>query len=176
MAIQIKKVTGSDKLLKIISVLDSAIDWDKSFSQGNDDYTLEDKQKLYEKDHEISRLVFLTEIDHVTGQTVDLKPTMFIFNHPLKVEISRKIRSVWSNNLARGVSGKSDLFTDIFNVAYMGTEEGLDGGILELAPRRDGVITDAYMQGLEDSGVFEELSTAIISVINKKPSLDAKKK
>lgn len=164
MGIEIKKVTSGDRLLKIISVLDDAIDWEKSFPDERDS-SIEEKQRVYERDHDLSQLVFLE----------DKKPTMFVFKHPLRVDVSRKIRNVYTLNLSRG-SARSDMFTDIFHVSYLGTEEGIDGGILAEAPRRDSLITDAYMQGLEDSGVFEEIAQTVVAIINKKPTNNLNKK
>lgn len=163
MAIKIEKRTASNRLLKVVSVRDDAIDWKRSFAEEPD--ADEDwKRAEYTRFHDTSKLVYLD----------DLKPTFFIFDHPARVDVSRKVRAVYSAALATK-KGSSDLFTEVFNVAFLGIEEGFDA-VMAQAPRREGVIGDVYMQGLEDSGVFEEVASVFIDALNRKNSEPDKKK
>lgn len=164
MAIKLEKKTVSDKLYKVVSVLDDAIDWDKSYPDDLDS-TVEEKKAMYRRYHELSKLVFLE----------DGKPTLFVFKHPSRVDISKKVRAVYTNQLSQA-GNTQDLFTEIFNICFIGTEEGLDGGVLTEAERRGGVITNGYMQGMEDSGAFEEIAACLLNVINRGSNEDAKKK
>ncbi len=164
MALKAGTKTPKDRLLKVISVLDTAIDWEKSYSEDRD-LSEDGKQNSYLVTHDISQLVFLE------GE----KPTLCVFKHPARVEVSRKVRAAYTRHLSN-MNGKSDLFTEIFNIAFLGKQEGLDSESIAEAPRRDGVITDDYMQEFEDCGAFEEIGAYLIAVINKKVDSEAKKK
>jgi len=187
MAIQLTKKTDSKSLLKIISVTDSAIDWDASYAEPGDleddtptakqddlpevseenSLSLEDqKKRRYSRDHDTTKLKFKQD---------DL-PTQFVFNHPHRVDVARKIREISGQIYAAQSAGKNakadkDMFTLVFHNFYMGLEQGF-GNQREAAPRINGRVTDEYLQTLEDAEVFMELNRAFMTVYNEDRSKD----
>lgn len=151
MGIKIEKTTNASLQLKLISVKDSAIDWAASYP---DEAELAQKKAVYQNEYDLQKLVF------VEGE----KPTLFVFRHPKRVDVSRKIRGIFSQQI--NGQAQQDLFTEIWNTSFVGTEEGLDGGALVEADRRGNRITDNFFQALEDSGVFEELAAAFCRIAN----------
>jgi hypothetical protein len=149
-----ERVTEARQLLKLVAMEDDAIDWKATYPdldiEGEDeDAMIEKKKKAYAKHHRIGDLVFKD----------DAKPTVFVFEHPARVDTDRKIRRAWTELLKPG--NKSDLWTDVWNETYLGKEEGLDGAAREPPPRHDGAIATTYMQMLSDAGVFDELGQAV---------------
>lgn len=162
MAVKIQKKTESSQLLKLISVTDDAIDWSKSYA--DEDASDDDKKLRYAKEHDLQALVFAD----------GAAPTLFVFEHPHRVDVGRKIRGLYTKSLT-GQGVGVDLWTEIWDKAYLGTEEGLDGAPRDQPPRRDGRMTDAYFQALEDSGIFAELALAFLAVVGRDRSSPEKK-
>lgn len=166
MAIKVQKRTNNALLLKLVSVDDSAIDWEQSCLDGGDNE--DDRRESYGKDHRISRLKFKEGED---------SPTIFVFEHPNRVDVARKLRGLYTKQIAG--NGDTDLFTEVWDRTFIGTEDGLDGAAMVCVPRRNGRITDDSFQALEDSGVFGELAGAYLQVANADRAADseaAKKK
>lgn len=160
-----EKKVAKDQKLKIVSVRDSAIDWDESYKGEIDD--IEVKQQEYAKNHDLSKIVFLEGVE----------PWYFIFEHPLRIDIKSRINGIYSKDKDK----EKDVFREILNIAYLGYEVGLDGTLVEV-PRRAAniegkrVITEEAMQALSDSVVFEEISMAFFSILNTKPKIEVSKK
>lgn len=152
MAIKLQRKTNNTQLLKLVSVLDDAIDWEKTYG---DESSLPRKRSRYLKEHKISDLVFAEGV----------QPTLFVFEHPCRVDVARKIRHLYTKQMT--ARDQSDIFTEVWDKSFLGTEEGLDGSAREEPARRDSHITDGYFQTLEDSGVFEELAAAVLEVANE---------
>lgn len=188
MAVKIQKTTDQKKVLKIISVTDSAIDWDESYPNAGDledddadeeDEKLEDDSALptvaevvsldpveqkkahYRKHHDESKLKF----------KADDKPTLFVFGHPHRADVSRKMRELAGSMYANDRRGNKekvdrDMFTAVFHHFYLGMEQGFEGQ-RELVARVNGRLTDETLQGLEDSDVFIELNSAFMRTYNQ---------
>jgi hypothetical protein len=185
MAVKIEKTTDSKKLLKIISVTDSAIDWDMSYpdpedlqddEESNDskditdlpefveviDVPLEKRKKdHFSKHHDESKLRFKE----------DDAPTLFVFQHPHRVDVARKMRELASEMYTDAQKGRKtkvdkDMFTSVFHNFYVGMEQGF-GGTLEKPNKINGRITDDTIQALEDAEVFIELNAAFMRVYNE---------
>lgn len=184
MAVKLEKTTDSKKVLKIISVTDSSIDWDDSYPDAEDleeeeeikkieddnlpvvtelvDLTLEERKKAhYSKHHDETKLRFKKD---------DI-PTLFIFAHPHRVDVSRKMREIASNMYSDSQRGKKDkvekdMFTSVFHYFYLGMEQGFSGE-RETVQRINGRITDDIIQALEDAEVFIELNSAFMRVYNQ---------
>lgn len=117
MAISLVSVEVSE-LVKIISVSDSAINWDLSVPNAipEDDENVEDaKKRVYSEERDISSLVFKPD---------DL-PTYFIFKNPKTLENSKAISNVQLSVAGVG-SGKkkrdaSDLWFVTFDSLLIGT-------------------------------------------------------
>lgn len=157
MAITIKKRTDSKQQIKFISQQDDAINWADSYADEGDEAA---KRNRHITDPDLIQLRF----------HADKQPTLFVFHHPFRVDIARGVRNIVTM-AARGKS--SDLYTECYNVGFVGTEEGLDGGKLDSAPRRNGKIPDDFFQALEDSGVFEEMALNFIREANREKSANA---
>ena len=188
MAIKLEKSTDAKKVLKLISVVDSAINWDESYSdpqdlnedeeetkKSNGDSSLPDvgaedlvelpllerKKAHYSKYHDESKLRFKEN---------DL-PTLFVFCHPHRADVSRKMRELASAMYADSQRGKKekierDTFSAVFHSFYLGREEGFSGERID-APRMNHRITDDTIQELEDAEVFIELNAAFMRVYNQ---------
>lgn len=185
MAVILQKTTDSKKLLKIISVTDSAIDWDASypnpedlqddeedndskeitelpdFIEANNEPLEKRKKDHFSKHHDESKLKFKQ----------DDAPTLFIFQHPHRVDVARKMRELASEMYADSQKGKKskvdkDMFTAVFYNFYVGMEQGF-GGVLEKPNKINGRITDDTIQGLEDAEVFIELNAAFMRIYNE---------
>ena len=152
MATSIKPTTNPGEVLSIIPVVDDAIDWAASFPDLADE---EMKRKRYSEDHDMSVLVF------VQGS----KPTIFQFAHPARADISTEVRKLYTR-FGSGSGNAPDLFREVFNLAYQGKREGLDGE-REPAPKHNGEIVTQYFQGIEDAGIFQELSLAFIEAYRR---------
>lgn len=161
MAVQLVRKTSSDMLFKVISVTDDAIDWDKTYADEGD---IGERQARHLKEHDTAALVFKD----------GAQPTMFVFDHPNRVDTAQKLRQVY----ARATNGKADadLFTEVYQKAFKGTEEGLDGGDMAAAPRRGGDLTKDFLQMLLDADVFDELALAFLAAANKPSDKSDKKK
>ena len=184
MAIKLERKTPNAKQLKLVSVFDDAIDWDRSCldevpsivptdADGNpspgfqaDDKSMEEarnrRRLAYLKSHKLDTLVFLP----------DTTPTVFVFDHPHRVDVSSKVRVIQTALQKRD----ADIITDVWQGCFLGTEEGLDGAPLVMATRRDGRLTADIVQALEDQGVFEELGTAYMAYVMtaERPGVQAK--
>jgi hypothetical protein len=158
MAVKLERTTNANERLSLISVLDDAIDWDQTYP---DELSVHRKQSRYEQSREIKDLVFKE----------DVQPTIFVFDHPNRLDVRRKIRSAFARQAK--AADQSDLFTEVWEKAFVGTQEGLDSKEIEPAPRRNGQITDAYYQALEDADVFVELATVFVREFGK--SADAER-
>lgn len=152
MAVKLERKTQDKQLLKLVSVIDDAIDWDAMYPDETSD---ERKKVRYKDSYDIQELKF------VEGK----QPSLFVFQHPHRVEIARKIRHIVSAQIQGKVT--SDMHTELWDIAYLGLQDGMDGAEREEPPRRDGHITDGFFQTLEDSGVFLELGTAFLSLAHR---------
>lgn len=149
MAVKLERKTPRDKLLKVVSSTDSAIDWEKSFPGA--ELTEKGKRDEYDERHELDKLVF-KDGDH---------PTVFVFDHPARADVCESLRGAFAAQ-ASGRGG-SDLYNAVFNDAFLGTQEGFDG-VMNKPLKRNGKLTPEYLQALLDAGVFEELATTFIRV------------
>lgn len=187
MSIKLEKTTNGTKTLKIISVVDSAIDWDESYPNPED---LQDELEE-EKQHDVNELPNINTSDSVELSLEKRKkahyerhhdesklrfkqddaPTLFVFAHPHRVDVARKMREIAANMYADTQRGKKDkvdrdMFTAVFHHFYLGTEQGF-GGTREVAQRINGRMTDDLIQALEDAEVFIELNSAFMRVYNQ---------
>lgn len=162
MGVKIVKTTDAKQKLKLISITDSAIDWDEMYLDQAFE-TKQEKEDFYRKDYKIQDLKFLD------GDT----PTLFVFEHPKRQDIASRIRDFFAKQ-ERG-RNESDMHTEVFNAAYIGTEEGIDGAVSP-APRRDGKITNDHLQALQDSNVFNELAQVVLTRMLTKTQTDDDKK
>lgn len=181
MAVNLVKKTDNKKILKLISVADSAIDWDQSYSEPGDleddeeieiddgqlpviaenipTSLLEQKKAHYTKFHDESKLKFKAD---------DL-PTLFAFAHPHRADVSRKMRELAAGMYSSGSKkdkGNKDMFTAVFDHFYLGMEQGFSGERQAVA-RINGRLTDDAVQALEDAEVFIELNAAFMNVYNQ---------
>lgn len=188
MGIKLEKVTDGKKTLKIISVLDSAIDWEASYADPED---LEEETSKEEKNNNNNELPDVIVADHENVPLEKQKkdhysrhhdesklrfkkddlPTLFVFAHPHRVDVARKMRELASNMYADTQKGKKekverDMFTAVFHHFYLGTEQGFSGE-REPVQRINGRITDDVIQALEDAEVFIELNSAFMRVYNQ---------
>lgn len=152
MAVKLKKTTQADQLLKLISLTDTAIDWGKSYTHVEDSEDEDWQQRKVE--HVVSP--DLSKLSFKDGEA----PTLFVFKHPRRVDVRRELRAAY----AKQMQGKSqDIFSEVWELAFIGTEEGLDGVKLDTAPRRGGKLTTEYCQALEDAGVLPEMANALLN-------------
>ncbi len=163
MGVKLKKQTERDLLLRIVLSVDSAIDWEKTYPEIMEH---DDKVAEYKRTHDATKLVY------IEGD----QPSLFVFDHPKRVDVGRKIRGLYAR---QQVSSKEqiDLFTEIWDKAFLGIEEGHDSGPLVSPNRINGRITDEYFQSLEDSGVFSEAAFAFMQAADRSSdnALDKKK-
>lgn len=176
MAVKLQRVTDSHQLLKLVSVTDDAIDWAHTYpklgkpedGQEIDPQAIDMKKARYLETHAIGDLVFLDGVN----------PTVWIFEHPARVDVDRKVRIAWTECLKPG--SKSDLWTSIWHDVYLGKEEALDGAPRDEPPRQGDRLTTAFMQLLVDAKVFDELGQAVLDIarrrISTSDSAAAKKK
>lgn len=190
MAVKLEKVTDPNQMLKVVVSIDSAIDWDRSMpdfedtpedepeedddegmeEEGEDNSLVARKQRAYRRDHDATKLVF-KEGD---------EPTFFVFKHPRRAEVARKLRGLYGEMFSGGVGKKkkisNDMYSATFNAAYVGSHDGFEGAMQE-AQRIHGNITNQYWQMLEDAGVVEELGTAYFKELGKRrqDNVNAKK-
>lgn len=167
MALKLERRTNSHQLLKLVAVADDAIDW--ALTYGPDGGSEADRRKRYEKSHDVRDLVFKD------GTT----PTVFVFEHPARVDVDRKVRRFWTDMLKPG--SKADLWTDVWNELYLGKEEGLVDAPREEPPRQGGNLTESFLQLLVDADVFDELGQAVLDEARRKAetraaAADTKKK
>lgn len=183
MAIKLEQITESKKMLEIISVKDSAIDWDNSYSQ-EEDFQDEDsetknsndeiadsietqefvslekrKKDHYQRHHDASKLKF----------KIDDTPTVFVFHHPHRADVSKKMRELASQMYAdrsKKEKVERDMFSSVFHYFYVGTKQGF-GSELEKANKINNKIPDSLIQALEDAEVFIELNSAFMRVYNQ---------
>ena len=185
MAAKLAKTTEKKKALKLISVTDSAIDWDSSYAEPGD-LEDDDADDSADADSDLPHVDEATEslsliemkkahykkshcTDKLKFKTNDL-PTQFVFGHPHRVDVARKVREIGSAIYAaeqRGQKNKADkdMFTAVFHHFFLGTEEGFSGDRVP-PPRIGGKVTDEYLQGLEDAEVFVELNVAFMRIHN----------
>lgn len=184
MAVKLEKTTDDKAVLKIISVTDSAIDWDASYPDPldlqDDDQTdekesdlptftesgrelspVERKKAHYQVHHDESKLRFKQ----------DDMPTLFVFHHPYRASVARTMREIAAEMYANTQKGKGDkverdMFTAVFQRFYIGMEQGF-GGERETAPRINGRLSNDTVQALEDAEVFIELNAAFMRVYNQ---------
>ncbi len=149
MGVSLTRRTQSHQLLKLVSVTDDAIDWQATYPDMEGE---EAKRKRYEGDHDVASLKFLE------GKT----PTLFVFEHPARVDVDRKVRRSWTNLIKP--NSNTDLWTDVWNDVYLGKEEGFLDAPREEPSRQGGKLTDNFLQSLLDAGVFDELGQALLNV------------
>lgn len=187
MGIKLEKTTDPKLRLKLISVIDSAIDWDSSYQDPSDlvdddldkqqesaeelpdisvsavvEQSLEKRKKAhYEKHHDESKLRF---------KEGDM-PTLFVFHHPHRSDVSRKMRELASMMYADSQKGRKDrverdMFSAVFHSFYLGREEGFGGELIPVQ-KINQRITDDAIQELEDAEVFIELNAAFMKIYNQ---------
>ena len=165
MAIKLNRVTASNQLLKLVSVTDEGIDWDKSFPNIAG---LEKKKAHYHKTLRAKELVAKD------GEEI----TVFIFKHPKRVDVSKEIRGLYAR--MQNQVKETDLLTEVWEKAFVGTQEGFsDEAQLTCPPKIDGEITEEYIQALQDAKVFGEIALLFLSAATTDSSGDldtAKKK
>lgn len=173
MAVNLAKKTSADQLTLIISVIDSAIDWDRSLL-ATSAQTIEEKKKYYSRVHDARTLVFKE------GEI----PTVFVFKHSKRVDVKKSVRLVASRMSGVGRSTEDvDLLEEVFQKCFEGTREGLDGKQNQ-APRVNGTITQEYLQALADAeddeghahDLFDELAAAYLATINPSDESTSQKK
>lgn len=167
MALDISKKTDANKTLRIISVLDDAIDWEKSY--GGPGIDVDEKKKQYADSHDASKLEFFAG----TGTT---PPTVFVFKHPRRLDVFEKTQDILMSSA--GMSGKKGseraLMIDIINATFYGLAEGLAGEVAPYAKDKRG-FADDFFQGLIDAGVFQELGSVVLTEANARPATIEKK-
>lgn len=173
MAIELKKVTQANQTLKVIASSDTAIDWDamedKEAPEGRAEHLpeltpTECKKAAYMDGHDTASLKFKD------GD----KPTLFIFKHPHRQDVATSMRSLYSkiynpmNNKNLGV----ELFKEVFDGAFIGTEDGFDGPLSQVPRDKTRKISADYLQALNDADVFDELALSFIDCANAKKKKD----
>lgn len=166
MAIKIHAITQNKQLLKMVSVLDDAIDWEATYP---DESSQPRKESRYKSERNVNDLTFKE------GES----PTVFVFEHPDRVDVARKVRGLYQRGISSaGSKDQNDIWTEVWDKTFLGTQEGFEGK-LEAPTRRGDHITDGYFQGVEDAGVFEEFAGAFLDIGGKNKAAEraaAKKK
>lgn len=161
MAIKLERKTQSHQLLKLVSVDDDAIDWQATYPDDHGDagtggeMTDEERQRKrarYLARHDIRELVFAE----------GAQPTVFVFEHPSRIDVDRKLRRSWTELLKPG--SKSDIWTDVWNETFLGIEEGIVDAPRQPPPRQGDALTAGFLQALADAGVFAELGQAVVDL------------
>jgi len=155
MSVKIERKTALDKLFKCISVTDSAINWEKSYS----DLQLTDdkKKERYVKSHSLDSISFIAED----------KPTVFVFKHPHRAEIKKEVRSLYTK-ISEDKKESIDLFSEVIHLAFLGTQDGLDGALVEVPRGLENKITDDYIQAIEDADILIEIAMALVKAGDNK--------
>ncbi len=154
--------TGADMVYPWYDVdggTDDAIDWDASYEgEGLEGMR---KKSRYRTEHDQAKLTYKE----------GARPTLFVFRHPRRVDSSRSLRKTFTSVL-RG-SGDKELFTEVWQENFIGTQEGHEAVLLN-APRPgdEELLSDKYLQALEDAEVFDELAQAFVMVANKRGAGD----
>jgi hypothetical protein len=173
MAVKLQKITSRDALLNVVSVLDSAIDWEASYPSHEDVEMLgqeypdmelvEAKREHYSKTHDLSKIMFSSK---------DI-PTVFVFEHPHRADVSRAMREIatgvhFDSSKTKMSKSDKDTFSQIFHRFYVGAREGFS--IEKMAPlqRINGRLSEDTVQEIEDANVFIELNVAFLNVYNAK--------
>lgn len=151
--------------VKLISVNDSAIDWDASYPDvevGEDDTELlEAKQKYHIDSKDYLKLVY-KEND---------EPTIFIFKNPKTLENNKLI-----SNIQLGVAGigkkkseAADLWFQTFDALCIGTASNmLDEPTYIPRDKNTKQIDKGVMQALSSQGVISEMAGILLSISNDK--------
>lgn len=166
MSIKLEARTNNRQLLKLVGIEDDAIDWDATYP---DEGSLDAKRARYLRTHDIRELQWKEGCD----------PTVFVFEHPARVDVDRKVRHYWTQLLKPGA--KNDLWIDVWNGLYLGLEEGLVNAPRQEPPRQGTELTQGFLQALLDEALLQELGQAVLDAAQQKAerrvaSADAKKK
>lgn len=170
MATEIKRTTDPKRLLKLVPMVDDAIDWELSYPDVVDPVEGDDGKPSLTEARKIAHVqqCDLTQLRFIEGRV----PTLFVFKHPHRVDVARELRQLVYQLPAAVKGGNAkplDAIAETWQIAFIGTEEGLDGGALSEAPRRGSRLPDDYIQALTDSGVFEALGGAVLSTFREGP-------
>lgn len=190
MSVSLTKKTSADSIVKLVSVVDSAIDWEKSYehvappkmepAKDLSQEKLEEfenikaaqhielKKARFIETHEISSLQFLE------GE----RPTVFHFKHPKRVDVQSKVRSFAAKNQMAMQAGNEmdlDALTEILHICYLGMSDGFDKE-MEHVSREKGRITVDVLQAFEDNEILLELAVACYELNARKEAvIDPKK-
>jgi hypothetical protein len=156
MAVPITRKTAADSRIRIVTVVDDAIDWEKSYPEIVD---IAEKKDLYIFEHDLEKIVFLE----------DKKPTVFYFKDPRRVDVNKTFRKriTQMQGLTKGASDDVDLLEDTYNICLVGYAEGLDSEPVDVPRTGGGKVSADFLQGLMDSSIFQELANTVIALMNK---------
>jgi hypothetical protein len=172
MAIDLKKRTSANMTLRIVSVHDSAIDWNGSYANQDiareDDESVEEaKKRMYRESHDDAMLAWNDQPPYGGDE-----PTVFVFRHPRIAEVREAIQGKLLN--LQGVGGKQSdpgrIAREVLNAAFIGTAAGIGGEVSE-AIRQKNRLPEDYIQALIDASVLDELSGAVLSAMNETSSV-----
>jgi hypothetical protein len=163
MAIDISRKTAPDLVLRVVSVIDDAINWDLSYPELS---SKEEKEEAYAQGHKIDDLVFYE------GK----EPTVFVFKHPRRLDVSRQLKILFTK--MQGVAGKAievEVLEEAIQLTYVGHAEGLKAEVQEISRTESKRIPFDIIQGLLDAGVLNELASVVMSEAAKPAQTSEKK-
>lgn len=173
--LNIKPVHIEKQHIDFVSVEDDAIDWEKSFpdvhtfqSPYDDEEVLEgvDAKKEHYKD-----LGYPSEL--LIAKDGSCSPfTIFRFKNPSILANKQKLETIQSTSMfsldPRKKAAPGELDAKIWQSFFVGYfPEGVEAGTM-LDCRRNGNITQEYLQGFSNAGVLKEFTIAIQKVVKKK--------
>jgi len=166
MAISLVPQNVSD-YVKLVSVSDSAIDWEKSFVNAeckDDEESIEDaKKRALLETRDVTQLAFKP----------DDAPTYFIFKNPKSLENSKAISNIQLGIAGIG-SGKkkleaADLWFSTFDALCVGTASDLLSDPVYIPRDKHTKLIDrGVLQALAAQGVVSELAGVLLSLNNEK--------
>jgi hypothetical protein len=166
MAIKLVQETKIAEYVKLISVVDDAIDWDASYQNAEkkeDETTEEAKKRAHVETRDYSQVVYLE------GK----EPTVFVFKNPKLLENSRSL-----SNIQMGVAGVGrvkneacDLWYRTFDVLCVGTAENmLDEPKALPRDKHTKMLTREVQESLSAQGIVSEMAGILIGISTDKGS------
>jgi hypothetical protein len=155
MAISLKARVSRNEV-RLISVRDEAIDWEKMATGAG--LSVPEAKTKYSNDRDPSFLAF--KEGHL--------PTVFVFNDPRNATSHGKMQNllIGMSGLAEGKS-QVDSNRVVWEELYVGSFDGIwDGSPSPVNRDKRGHLNDAYIQALIDAGVYMELALAIVAIFS----------
>lgn len=168
MAISLVSQSVSD-YVKLISVSDSAIDWEKSYTD------VEIKEDETEEQAKARAHIDAFDCSKIAFKPDDL-PTVFVFKNPRALENSRLISNV-QLGVAGIANGKSkleacDLWFRTFDLLLVGTATNMiDDPTYIPRDKNTKMIEKGILQSLSSQGVVSELAGILLSIASDKKNV-----